>query len=423
VESHQYDVAIIGGGIVGTATAMALGAVPGVSLVLLEAEDSLAAHQSGHNSGVIHSGLYYKPGSLKARNCTLGRQEMYRFCQEHGIPHERCGKLVVATRENELPALAELERRGLANGLGGIRRLGPEEIRDREPHAAGIAGLWVPETGIVDYAEVTRAFADVVRQNGGRILTGTRLIGVRACQEGFVLMTAQEEVRCKHLINCAGLQSDRVARLCGVEPELQIIPFRGEYYFLLPERRSLVRNLIYPVPDPRFPFLGVHFTRTVHGVVEAGPNAVLAFKREGYGRWSASPRDIAHWARYGGYWRMVRKYWKTGLGELYRSLNKRAFVKALQRLIPELRSGDLRRGGAGVRAQAVDPMGSLVDDFRIVEGERMIHVLNAPSPAATASISVGKTIADMAAQRFDFPRPFHPKDGLGPRRVEPIGWP
>jgi L-2-hydroxyglutarate oxidase len=402
---------------------MALGAHEGLSLVLLEAEESLAAHQSGNNSGVIHSGLYYKPGSLKARNCALGRQEMYRFCQEHGIPHERCGKLVVATGESELSALAELERRGLANGLDGLRRLGREEIQEREPHAVGIAGLWVPETGIVDYAEVTRAFADVVRQNGGRILTGTRLVGFHAGQGEFKLVTAREEVGCKYLINCAGLQSDRVARLCGVEPGLQIIPFRGEYYFLVPERRSLVRNLIYPVPDPRFPFLGVHFTRTIHGGVEAGPNAVLALKREGYGRFSASPRDIAQWAAYGGYWRMVRKYWKTGLGEFYRSLSKRAFVKALQSLIPELRSEDLRRGGAGVRAQAVDPTGALVDDFRIVQAERMIHVLNSPSPAATASISIGKSIAAMAAERFDFPRPIHTKGGVSSAPVEPISWP
>jgi (S)-2-hydroxyglutarate dehydrogenase len=422
VESQPYDVAIIGGGIVGTATAMALGSHPGLSLVLLEAEESLAAHQSGHNSGVIHSGLYYKPGSLKARNCTLGRQEMYRFCQEHGIPHERCGKLVIATQENELPALQELERRGLANGLEGFRRLGPEEIREVEPHAVGIAGLWVPETGIVDYAEVTRAFADVVQRNGGRILTGARVLAFHAAHGEFVLVTAREKVRCKHLINCAGLQSDRVARLCGVEPGLQIIPFRGEYYFLLPERRSLVRNLIYPVPDPRFPFLGVHFTRTIHGGVEAGPNAVLALKREGYGRFSASPRDIAQWARYGGYWRMVGKYWKTGVGELYRSLSKRAFVKALQRLIPELRHEDLRRGGAGVRAQAVDPTGALVDDFRIIHAERMIHVLNAPSPAATASISIGKTVAAMAAESFDFPRTIHTEDRVIPVRGEPASW-
>ena len=404
MSNKPYDVAIIGGGIVGTATAMALGSYSGLSLVILEAEETLAAHQSGHNSGVIHSGLYYKPGSLKARNCVQGRQEMYRFCQEHGVPHERCGKLVIATHESELPALEELQRRGVANGLEGIRRLGPEEIRELEPHATGIAGLHVPDTGIVDYAEVTRRFADIAQKSGGQILTGARVLAFRRLGGEFVLETARQEIRCRHLVNCAGLQSDRVARLCGVEPGLQIIPFRGEYYYLLPDRRSLVRNLIYPVPDPRFPFLGVHFTRTIHGGVEAGPNAVLALKREGYRRASVSPRDIARWVTYGGYWRMVRKYWKTGLGEFYRSVNKRAFVKALQRLIPELRREDLARGGAGVRAQAVDPSGALIDDFRIVRADRMIHVLNAPSPAATASISIGTTIARMAAESFDLPQ-------------------
>ncbi|HJT77750.1 MAG TPA: L-2-hydroxyglutarate oxidase [Gemmataceae bacterium] len=400
---HRCDVAIIGGGIVGLATALALTGRFRLSLMVLEAEDRVAAHQTGHNSGVIHSGLYYKPGSLKARNCVAGRELMYRFCQEHGIRHERCGKLVVATQESELPALAELERRGNANGLKGIRRLGPEEIREQEPHVAGIAGLLVPETGIVDYAEVGRVMAGLVQRAGGDIRLGARVRHCRRLPGELMLETAQGTITCRHLINCGGLQSDRVARLCGVRPGLQIVPFRGEYYELVPERRHLVRNLVYPVPDPRFPFLGVHFTRTVHGIIEAGPNAVLALRREGYRKQDVSPADVLQMAGYGGFWRMAWKYGRTGLGELYRSWSKRAFLKALQRLMPELRLEDLRPAGSGVRAQALEPSGALVDDFRIVTAERMVHVLNAPSPAATASLSIGQAIADMAATTFDLP--------------------
>ena len=400
VHGGGYDVAIIGGGIIGMSTAMALLSRAALPIIVLEAEPTVAAHQSGHNSGVIHSGLYYKPGSQKARNCVLGREEMYRFCADHGIATERCGKIVVATKDSQLPALDELERRGNANGLRGVRRLAPEEIRELEPHAQGIAGLFVPETGIVDYGEVTRAFADRVRRGGGIVQLGARVFRCHRRSAEFVLETTAGEVHCRNLINCAGLQSDRVARLCGMEPGLQIIPFRGEYYELLPERRSLVRNLIYPVSDPRFPFLGVHFTRTIHGNVEAGPNAVLALKREGYTPWSISGRDVLEWAFYSGYWRLVGKYWRTGVGELYRSVSKRAFVRALQQLVPELRTQDLRKRGAGVRAQAVERNGALVDDFRIIEAVRMIHVLNAPSPAATASISIGKTIAKLASRSF-----------------------
>lgn len=401
MSATRYDIAIIGGGIVGLATTMALTSRSHRSLIVLEAEDRLAAHQSGHNSGVIHSGLYYKPGSLKARHCVEGREAMYRFCQEHGIPHERCGKLVVATHESELTALEELERRGTANGLRGLRKLRLEEMHEYEPHVSGIAGLLVPETGIVDYAHVTQAFADVVREAGGEVQTNTRVLACRHTSDGLVLETTSGETHCRHVINCGGLQSDRIARICGIDPPLRIIPFRGEYYELIPERRSLVRNLIYPVPDPRFPFLGVHFTRTIHGGVEAGPNAVLAFKREGYRRSSFSWTDVLEMASYSGFWRLGRRYWKTGLGEFYRSWSRPAFVSALQRLIPELRYDDVRPAGAGVRAQAVEPTGQLVDDFRLLQTERMIHVLNAPSPAATASISIGQTIAAMAAKNFD----------------------
>jgi L-2-hydroxyglutarate oxidase len=395
-----WDVAVIGGGIVGTATAMALAREARAAVVVLEAEEHLAAHQTGHNSGVIHSGLYYKPGSLKARNCVEGREAMYRFCEAHEIPHERCGKLVVATSAREIPALDELERRGRANGLEGLRRLAAGELRDYEPEVAGIAGLHVPQTGIVDYTAVTESFARLVSESGGEVRTGSRVLRVERRPDALVLDTVRGEVLARALINCAGLQSDRVARLCGVEPGVQIVPFRGEYYELVPERHHLVKNLIYPVPDPRFPFLGVHFTRRIHGGVEAGPNAVLAFRREGYRRTSFSPGDTAALFTSAGFWRMGVKYWRMGFGEMYRSFSKRAFVAALRALLPALRDEDVRPSGAGVRAQALDPRGVLLDDFHIVEAERMIHVLNAPSPAATASISIGRSIAAMAARSF-----------------------
>jgi (S)-2-hydroxyglutarate dehydrogenase len=400
MNQRPFDVAIIGGGIVGTATAMALTRQTTARIVVLEAEAKLAAHQTGNNSGVIHSGLYYKPGSLKARNCVEGREAMYRFCAEHLIPHERCGKLVVATSPEELPALDELERRGHANGLQQLRRLRAEELKEFEPAVAGIAGLHVEETGIVDYTAVTEAFARLVGERGGEIWLGARVHGVVRDNGSLSLDTPRGDVRCRYLINCAGLQSDRVARLCGVEPGLKIAPFRGEYYELVPERRHLVRNLIYPVPDPRFPFLGVHFTRMIRGGVEAGPNAVLAFRREGYRRTSFSLRDSAELLAYSGFWRMAARHWKMGFGEMYRSFSKRAFVGTLRKLVPELGNDDVHPTGAGVRAQALEPDGSLVDDFRIVEAERMIHVLNAPSPAATASISIGRTIAEMASRHF-----------------------
>ncbi len=398
--SAAWDVAIIGGGIVGTATGMALAREAGATVVVLEAEAALAAHQTGHNSGVIHSGLYYKPGSLKARNCVEGREAMYRFCEAHQIPHERCGKLVVATGEAHLAPLDELERRGRANGLEGLRRLQAGELRDYEPEVAGIAGLHVPQTGIVDYTAVTRAFARLVREAGGEVRTSSPVRRVERRPGGIVLETATGAVVAKALINCAGLQSDRVARMCGVDPGVQIVPFRGEYYELAPGRQHLVRNLVYPVPDPRFPFLGVHFTRMIHGGVEAGPNAVLAFRREGYSRTSFSPKDALDLVTFPGFWRMAAKYWRMGFGEMYRSFSKRAFVAALRELLPALRDEDVHPSGAGVRAQALDSRGMLLDDFHIVEAERMIHVLNAPSPAATASISIGRSIAAMAARSF-----------------------
>lgn len=398
--SSIFDVAIIGGGIVGLATAMAITKRFRGSIIVLEAEEEVAAHQTGHNSGVIHSGLYYKPGSLKAINCVTGREAMYRFAEEHNITHERCGKLVVATYPTEIPSLNMLEERGHANGLEGLRRLKPEEIHEYEPHVNGIDGLYVPQTGIIDYTQVSKVYASIVQERGGVIQTGARVTAFRMDGSQFVLETSRGAVHCHSLINCAGLQSDRVAHMCGVKPGLQILPFRGEYYEVVPEKEFLVKNLIYPVPDVRFPFLGVHFTRMAKGGVEAGPNAVLAFKREGYKKSDLSLGDLAQFATYGGFWRMALKYWKMSISETYRSFSKAAFVKALQRLVPELRMEDVHPAGSGVRAQALTPDGKLVDDFRIVESNHQVHVLNAPSPAATASISIGESIAEMAKKNF-----------------------
>jgi (S)-2-hydroxyglutarate dehydrogenase len=407
----QTDVAVVGGGILGTATALALaeGAVGGRrSVVVLEAEERLAAHQSGHNSGVVHSGLYYKPGSLKARLCVTGARALYRFCEEEGIACRRVGKLVVATRAEELPKLDELERRGRANGLAGLRRLDVAGIREIEPAAVGIAALHVPESGVADFPAVVRAYARRVQAAGGEVWTGARLLGVRrdagvgGTGAGVVLETSRGALACRLLVNCAGLQSDRVARLCGERPDVRIVPFRGEYYEIGPPGRDLVRGLIYPVPDPRFPFLGVHLNPTVDGRVEAGPNAVMALKREGY-RWrDVSPRDLAATAAWPGTWRLAAKFWRTGIEEVWRSLVRAAFLRDLQRLVPGLRDTDLQRGGSGVRAQALDRDGGLVDDFRILRGApggiAALHVLNAPSPGATASLAIGGEIAAMARE-------------------------
>ncbi|MDO9086226.1 MAG: L-2-hydroxyglutarate oxidase [Anaerolineaceae bacterium] len=400
MKSTTYDVAIIGAGIVGLATALKLVQQFKLSLVILEAENEVAAHQTGHNSGVIHSGLYYKPGSLKALNCVSGREAMYHFCEENGIAHDKCGKVVVATNPAEILSLNMLEERGRSNGLDGIRRLTPGEIREIEPYVNGIDGLWVPHTGIVDYTDVSKAYARKITEIGGEIRTNTRVTGFKNDHATIQLQTSSGEIETRNLINCAGLRSDKVARLCGVNPGLQIIPFRGEYYEVVPEKEYLVKNLIYPVPDVRFPFLGVHFTRMVHGGVEAGPNAVLAFKREGYRKSDISIPDVAYYSAYIGFWRMALKYWKMSISETHRSYSKQAFVKALQRLIPELQMQDVHPAGSGVRAQALSHDGKLLDDFSIVENANQIHVLNAPSPAATASLSIGETIAAMAEKNF-----------------------
>lgn len=396
----RFEIAIIGGGIVGAATAMALTGQGVTSLAVLEAESELGSHQTGHNSGVIHSGLYYKPGSLKATLCAAGRDAMYAFCAEHKVKHERCGKIVVATDPAEIPRLDELERRGRANGLTDIRRISPAEIKHYEPHCTGIDGLHVPITGIVDFPGVTKAMGALVTRRGGQVRTNSRVSSVERRPDEFVLHTPTGEVAARHVINCGGLQCDRIALLCGVDPGVRIIPFRGEYYDLVPAKHGLVKNLIYPVPDPRFPFLGVHYTRMVRGGVEAGPNAVLALARHGYSWGNVSVGDTLRMLGFAGFWKMSKSQWRTGMMEMRRSLSKPRFVKDLRRLIPELTGDDVVRARAGVRAQAVDRTGKLLDDFHIVTAERMVHVLNAPSPAATASIAIGKYIAGKAAETF-----------------------
>jgi|SRR5438477_3002354 len=399
---QHFDIVVIGGGIVGLSTAMhATRLLPQLRLLLVEKEASVAHHQSGHNSGVIHSGVYYKPGSLKAKLCVEGAAAMVEFCREHKLRHEICGKVIVATSQAEIPGLKILLERGQTNGLGGLRLLQKEELREIEPHCSGLLGLLVPGTGITDYAAVCRKYAEIVGVQGGTISTTTEVL--KLVQQGaeMVLETTRGAFAAQYVINCAGLHSDRVSQMAGQQPEVRIVPFRGEYYDLIPERQHLVRTLIYPVPDPRFPFLGVHFTRRIQGGVDAGPNAVLAFKREGYRRTDFNLGDFAGTVTYPGFWRMARKYWRDGASEFYRSMSKGAFVKALQRLVPEIVSSDLVADGSGVRAQAVRPDGSLVDDFHFVQAAKMLHVWNVPSPAATASLPIGRYIVDMAKKGFE----------------------
>lgn len=397
---NSFDIIVIGGGIIGTATALSLQNNSKTKILLIEAEKELAYHQTGNNSGVIHSGIYYKPGSLKAKNCAEGRELLYDFCERQNIPFEKCGKIVVANRKSELIALDELYNRGIANGLIGIKKLRGDEIKNYEPHSNGIAGLFVPQTGIVDYSEVTKKYAQIFLAGGGCIKTDCKFLSLKNSSGELIVITTKGEFKVKFLVNCGGLYCDRIAKLCGVNPRLQIVPFRGEYYKLKKEKEYLIKNLIYPVPDPRFPFLGVHFTRMIKGGVEAGPNAVLAFKREGYSKKDFSLNDLSQMIFSPGFWKMASKYYKMGFEEFYRSFNKKAFVKELQKLVPEIQEDDIETGGAGVRAQALDPDGKLVDDFRIIETDKMLHVLNAPSPAATASISIGRRIAEIVINKF-----------------------
>jgi (S)-2-hydroxyglutarate dehydrogenase len=394
----RFNVVIVGGGIVGLAVALEITRrFPRARLLLLEKENHVGRHQSGHNSGVIHSGVYYKPGSLKAKLCVAGAEAMIEFCREHGIPHQVCGKVIVATQEEELPRLDELRRRGEANRLIGLRSIGRDELRQIEPNATGLRALVVPSTGITDYAAVCDKYAELLVNQGGTILTSHAVQALKPTPTEIVVETNSGTFSATSLINCAGLFSDRISRMAGDDPQVMIVPFRGEYYDLIPERSSLVKGLIYPVPDPRFPFLGVHFTRRINGRVDAGPNAVLAFRREGYHRTDFSLRDLASSLAFPGFWRMGAKNWRSGLDEFHRSFSKSAFVRALQRLVPEVKAEDLVSGGAGVRAQAITREGALVDDFQFVPSERMLHVLNVPSPAATASLMIGRTIVDTAA--------------------------
>jgi L-2-hydroxyglutarate oxidase LhgO len=389
----QVNLAIIGGGIVGLATGLeVLSRFPGVSVEVIEKESEVAAHQTSHNSGVIHSGIYYKPGSLKAALCTEGRDALLRLCDEHVIPYDICGKVIVATSQNELTRLDEIYRRGIANGLKGLRMLNGSEIRELEPHASGIRGLHVPSTGIVDYGVVARKYAELIEHSGGTIRLSHEVVALRPSEKSTIIETTQGPIEARLVINCGGLQSDRISRMANASLDLTIVPFRGEYYELIPEKRHFIRGLLYPVPDPQFPFLGVHFTKRIDGGVEAGPNAVLAFKREGYAKTSFSIGDVWEYATFPGFWGMAARYWRTSLDEYRRSLSKAAFVQSLQRMLPEITSDALVIGGSGVRAQALGRNGKLIDDFHFVYEKGIMHVCNVPSPAATASLAIAKHI-------------------------------
>lgn len=396
-----YDVVIIGGGIVGLATALKIKEQkPQLSVVLLEKEAGVARHQTGHNSGVIHSGIYYKPGSLKAQNCLRGYNYLLDFCKKNDIRYDLCGKIIVSTAEHELQPMENVYQRGLQNGLQGMKKLSAGELKEYEPHVNGIAGIFVPQTGIIDYKEVSAKIAENFQQYGGQVLTSSKVTAINYNGTLSEVITENSTYTGRLVINCAGLQSDKVAALTREKLDVRIIPFRGEYFLLKKEKQGLVKNLIYPVPDPNFPFLGVHFTRMIHGEVEAGPNAVFAFKREGYKKTDINIKDTLESLMWPGFQKVMAKYWKTGMGEFYRSFSKAAFTKALQRLIPEVQEDDLIPAGAGVRAQACDRTGGLIDDFLILEDEHVINVCNAPSPAATSSLSIGHTLADMALKRF-----------------------
>jgi (S)-2-hydroxyglutarate dehydrogenase len=395
--SHSH-VAILGGGIVGLATAYNLTQqYPWLTVRVIEKEPDVGAHQTGHNSGVLHSGIYYKPGSLKAANCRIGKQAMERFCLEHGVPYDICGKVIVAVDEKELPALERIYERGQQNGVR-CEVISREELKELEPYAAGVKAIHVPEAGIVNYCAVCRKMADLVKKADGDIQTGARVIGIRHEERLIAIQTTAGDFTADHVVNCTGLFSDRVAKLTGRTTPEKVIPFRGEYFELRPESQYLCKNLIYPVPDPGFPFLGVHFTRMIEGGVECGPNAVLALAREGYRKTDINFRDLAETLTYGGFLKLAARHWRMGAGEMWRSLSKTAFVRALSRLMPLIQSDDLIPHRAGVRAQAISPAGNLIDDFLIDAQDRVVNVINAPSPAATSSLNVGKLVVDKLAE-------------------------
>ncbi|ALA52973.1 L-2-hydroxyglutarate oxidase [Shouchella clausii] len=394
----MYDFTIIGGGIVGLAVGHALfGRYPKASVLIIEKEQEVAAHQTGHNSGVIHSGIYYKPGSFKAKFAKAGNQSMTAFCQKHGLKVDICGKVIVATNKKELPLLDHLYQRGIDNGLD-LRMLSKEELHEAEPYVNGLAAISVPTAGIVSYKEVAEKLASLIAEKGGEIQLGTTVETISESNEGATIETDKGTFQTSYLINCAGLHSDRIAKLAGYHVDMKIVPFRGEYYKLRPEKRHLVKNLIYPVPNPDFPFLGVHFTRMIDGEVDAGPNAVLSFKREGYRKTDIDWQDVAEVIRYKGFWQLATKYWKEGTEEMIRSFSKKKFVENLQHLIPDVTEADLVPGPSGVRAQALTTDGKLVDDFQLIRGRKSLHVCNAPSPAATASLEIGKAIVEKVAQ-------------------------
>ncbi len=395
------DVIIIGAGIVGLATAWKIKSkAPKTEILIIEKEKEPAVHQTGHNSGVIHSGLYYKPGSLKARNCIDGYNKMITFCREEGVDFDLCGKIVVATEQHELALLDTLFERGVQNGLQNLKYISSDELKEYEPHVAGLKGIHVPQTGIIDYKQVAKKLEEKLIQSGCEILYNQQVSKITSDSSSRIVITAAGEYQTKLVVNCAGLYSDKVANLTPAKPDLKIIPFRGEYYKLKEGSQHLVKNLIYPVPDPNFPFLGVHFTRMMKGGVEAGPNAVLAFQREGYKKTDINPAELFETLTWPGFQKVAMKYWKTGFGEMYRSFSKAAFTKALQKLIPEIKASDLEPGGAGVRAQACNRDGGLLDDFSIQENEHFVNVCNAPSPAATSSLAIGTSISDIVLKKL-----------------------
>ena len=398
---NRFDILVIGAGIVGLSAAFQINQQrPDLRIGLIEKESGPSRHQSGHNSGVIHSGIYYVPGSEKAINCRRGYDMLLAFCEEHHLDYDICGKIIVATKESERSFLEKILKRALENGLEGVRKISAQEARQIEPHVNAVEAVWVPQAGIVNYKKVSEKYLEIFSKNGGDAFFNTKVVGIKHLGNEQIVQTTNGSFSTKLIVSCAGLYSDKLAAMSGIDTGLKIIPFRGEYYDLKKDKQHLVNNLIYPVPNPAFPFLGVHYTRMIEGGIEAGPSAVLAFRREGYSRWDFNFKELWEVLTFKGFHKIVRENWKFGLGEIYRSFSKRAFVRALQHLIPEVGYNDLERGNAGVRAMACDKEGNLIDDFRIFEIEGAIHLCNAPSPAATASLSIGKTIADLALKKM-----------------------